>query len=222
MNILTRRLIGKEFHQHRLIMGATTVIGLVALLVATFGGMYFNIGMLTWLTVIVAFGVVLAMIGVASERKERSLQFVLSLPLSYGDYVRTKLFALILCYLGPWLILTVGAVVAVLVSPRLPDGLVTFAVLLCVFMLANYSVVLCAALHIASEGWMTVVIIVTNMNVTLFIFMVGAIPALHDHLWDATPAWNGAALSILGVELAAFATTMALPYLVAARRRDFV
>jgi ABC-2 type transport system permease protein len=222
MNTLTRKLIYREFHQHRLIIGATTVIGLVALLVATGGNMFFNIGMLTWLTAIVAFGVVLAMIGVASERKERTLQFVLSLPLSHGEYVRTKLLALVLCFVGPWTILTLGGVAAVLISPRIPDGLLTFTVLLCVFMLANYSVVLCAALHIASEGWMTVVIIVTNMNITLFIFMIGALPDIHSHLWDATPAWNGTAFSILAVELATLAITMSLPYFVAARRRDFV
>lgn len=222
MNTLTRKLIAKEFHQHRLIMAATTLTGLVSLLVATRGEMYFNIGMLTWLTAIVAFGVVLAMIGVSSERKERTLQFVLSLPLSHGEYVRTKLFGLVLTYLGPWTILTIGAVTAVLISPKLPDGLLPFTILLCVFMLANYSVVLCAALHVASEGWMTVVIIVTNMNITLFIFMIGAIPAVHDHLWDAAPAWNGTASIILAAELATLAVTMSLPYLVAARRRDFV
>jgi ABC-type transport system involved in multi-copper enzyme maturation permease subunit len=222
MNILTRKLIAREFHQHRLIMVATTLIGLVALLVAMGGQMYFNIGMLTWLTAVVAFGVVLAMIGVGSERKERTLQFVLSLPLSHGEYVRTKLIGLTLCYLGPWAILTLAAVAAVLISPKVPDGLLPFTVLLCVFMLANYSVVLCAALHIVSEGWMTVVIIVTNMNITLFIFMIGAIPAVHDHLWDATPLWNGTALSILLAELATLAITMSLPYFVAARRRDFV
>ena len=45
--------------------------------------MRFNIGMLIWLTTIVAFGVVLAMLGIATERKDRALQFVLSLPLSH-------------------------------------------------------------------------------------------------------------------------------------------
>jgi hypothetical protein len=148
------------------------------------------------------------------------LQFVLSLPLSHGEYVRTKLVALMLCYVVPWTILTLGAVAAVLLAPRLPDGLLPFAVLMCVFMLANFAIVLVAALHIASEGWMSVVIIVTNMNVTLFIFMVGAIPALHDYLQAPTPAWNTTTWTVLAVELASLAITLSLPYLVAARRRD--
>jgi ABC-2 type transport system permease protein len=222
MNIVTRLLIAREFHQHRWMIGSTILVGLAALLVATAGDMFYNIGMLTWLTAIVAFGVVLVMHGVASERKERTLQFVLSLPLSQGQYVRTKLIGLMLCYFVPWLVLTLGAAAAVLASPKLPDGLLPFAMLMCGFMLANYSIVLCAALHIASEGWMTVVIIITNMNVTLFIFMVGAIPSLHDHMKDPSPAWNSTVLAVLAVELATIVITLALPYFIAARRRDFI
>jgi len=222
MNMLTRKLIAKEFYIHRWLIIGTTVAGFVGLGIATEGEIRFNIGMLTWLTTIVAFGVVLAMLGIANERKERALQFVLSLPLSPGDYVRVKLFGLFLCYLVPWVILSAGAVVLLLVRPNLPDGLLPFAVLLSGFMLANFSVVLCGALHTASEGVMTIVIIVTNMNVTLFIFMVGGVPSLHDHLRAAAPVWNSTFWTVLAVELATLLVTLALPYFVAARRRDFI
>jgi hypothetical protein len=69
---------------------------------------------------------------------------------------------------------------------------------------------------------MTLLIIVTNMGVSLFIFMVGSIPALYDHLKDAQPVWNSAVWTVLAVELATLVLTMSLPYFVAARRRDFI
>ena len=221
MNTLARKLIAKEFYLNRWLIVGSTLTGLAGLLVAAGGEMRFNIGMITWLTTIVAFGVVLAMLGIATERKERALQFVLSLPLSPGDYVRIKLFGLLLCFFVPWAILSGGAVVLILVMPHLPDGLLTFAVLLCGFMLANFSVVLCGALHTASEGLMTIVIIVTNMNVTLFIFLIGGISSLNDNLHSPTPVWNDAFWTVLAVEIATLAVTLSLPYLVAARRRDF-
>ena len=65
------------------------------------------------------------------------------------------------------------------------------------------------------------VIIVTNMGVTLFIFLIGRIPALHDHLRDAAPVWNATFWTVLAVELATLVLTLSLPYFVAARRRDF-
>lgn len=222
MNMLTRKLIAKEFYLHRWLMVGSTVAGLAGLAIAAEGEMRFNIGMLTWLTAIIAFGVVLAMLGIASERKERALQFVLSLPLSPGDYVRIKLFGLFLCYLVPWAIMSAGAVVLLLVRPNLPDGLLPFALLLSGFMLANFSVVLCGALHTASEGVMTIVIIVTNMNVTLFIFLVGGVPALNDHLHASAPVWNDAFWIVLTAEAATLSIALSLPYFVAARRRDSI
>lgn len=222
MNILTRKLIAKEFYLHRWLIVGSTLAGLTGLAIAAEGQMRFNIGMLIWLTSIIAFGVMLAMLGIANERKERALQFVLSLPLSPGDYVRIKLFGLFLCYLVPWAILSAGAVALLLLRPNLPDGLLPFALLLSGFMLANFSVVLCGALHTASEGVMTFVIIVTNMSVTLFIFLVGAIPSLNDHLHAAAPMWNDAFWIVLASEAATLLIALSLPYFVAARRRDSI
>jgi len=221
MNTLARKLIAKDFYLNRWLIIGSTVAGLVSLLIAAEGKVRFNIGMLSWLTTLVAFGVVLVMLSIGNERKERTLQFILSLPLSHGDYVRIKVVGLLLCFLGPWAILSAGAVTLIAVMPNLADGLLPFAVLLCGFFLANYSVVLCGALHTATEGLITILIIVTNMNVTLFIFMVGALPSLNDHLHDPAPAWNSTFWTVLGAELATLVITLSLPYFVAARRRDF-
>lgn len=221
MNMLARKLIAKDFYLNRWLIIGSTVAGIVGLLIAAEGKVRFNIGMLTWLTTIVAFGIVLAMFAIANERKERALQFVLSLPLSYGDYVRIKLVGLLLCFLVPWSILSAGAVMLIAVMPNLPDGLMPYAVLMCGFFLANFSVVLSSSLHTASEGVMTLVIIVTNMGITLFIFLIGALPSLHDHLFAPAPVWNSTFWTVLAVEFATLVVALSLPYFVAARRRDF-
>jgi len=222
MNMLTRKLIAKDFYLNRWLITGSTAAGLAGLAVAAEGEMRFNIGMIIWLTTIVAFGVVLATFAIANERKERALQFVLSLPLSHGDYVRIKVIGLLLCFLVPWALLSAGAVALVAVMPRMPDGMLPIVVLLCGFMLANYSVVLCGALHTSSEGLMTLVIIVTNMSITLFIFLILGLPALREQLHAPAPLWNSTFWTVLSVEIATLAVTLSLPYFVAARRRDFI
>ena len=183
--------------------------------------MRFNVGMLIWLTTIIAFGVTLAMLSIASERKDRALQFVLSLPISPGDYIRTKLLGLMICFLVPWIVLTVGAMALVLIRPNLPDGLLPYALLLCVFMLANFSLVLSGRCtparrrHDAADH--------RDQHGRVAVHLHGrSIPALHDHLQDAQPVWNSAVWTVLAVELATLVLTMSLPYFVAARRRDFI
>jgi hypothetical protein len=221
MNALTRRLIAKDFYLQRWLIAIAIVGGIASLAIAAEGQMRFNIGVLGWITTMISFGIMVAMLGVVTERKERAQLFVLSLPLSHGDYVRIKLLALLSIYIPGWFVLSASAVTLLLLMPNLPDGLIPYTVLMCGFFLANFSIVLCGALHTASEGFMTAIIVVTNMGVSLFIFLVGSIAPIRDHFRDPTPVWNDAFWIVLAVEVAVFALALCLPHLFAARRRDF-
>jgi ABC-2 type transport system permease protein len=223
MNIVVRKLIAKELYVNRWFILGTALSGVFSALLAGSGSKAaFNIGMLTWITTIIAFGVMLGIYGVANERKEHSLLFVLSLPISTGDYVRAKQIGLSLCFFVPWLVSSVAAVALILIHPDIPDGLLPFTVLLCVFMLANFLLVVCGALHTRSEALMSAVIIVTNMAVSAFMFTIAAIPAIGAHLFGPTPVWNDTAWTVLAVELAVLVGAFLLPFLFAARRRDFI
>ena len=103
--------------------GSGAVAGVASILLAAFGGTAFNIGSLTWLTTIVAVGVMLALYGIMNERKEHTLQFVLSLPLSIGDYVRAKMLGLFLAFLIVWSLSSVAALLLVFAKASVPDGI---------------------------------------------------------------------------------------------------
>jgi ABC-2 type transport system permease protein len=220
VNTITRMLIAKELHQHRWLIATVLLSAVVSLGIATRGMMQFNVGVLVWLSAIIALGVILVLTGITNERKERSLLYVLSLPLSGGDYVRVKLLSLLACFVFAWLLLAAGSLALVLFDPDIPDGMLPYGVLLNVYLLANFTVLLCAGLHLRSEGLMTIVVITTNMGVTVYMFTVGATPALHDHMFGAAPVWNSAFWTVLVIELAVTAAALVLPLLVAARRRD--
>lgn len=222
MNTVARKLIAKELYVNRWFMVTGSVAGLVSVAIAATGKTGFNIGSLTWITSIIAVGVMLAIYGIQNERKENSLLFVLSLPLSIGDYVRAKQIGLALCYVVPWSISSVAAITMVMLSPERPHGFLPYLILLCMFLITNFSLVLCGALHVKSEGLMSAVVIVTNMAVTLFMFLVGGIEDVSAHMWGAVPVWNTAFWKILTFELITLVVAFTLPFLVAARRRDFI
>jgi hypothetical protein len=223
MNVVVRKLIAKELHVNRWFIIGATLSGVFSAVIAGSGSRAgFNIGMLAWITTIIAFGVMLGIYGVANERKEHSLLFVLSLPISVGDYVRAKQLGLSLCFFVPWLFSSAAALVLILVHPDIPDGLLPFTVLLCVFMLTNFLLVLCGALHARSEALMTAVIIVTNMAVSAFMFTVAAIPAIGANMFGPAPLWNNTTWTVLATELVVLAGAFLLPFLFAARRRDFI
>lgn len=222
MSVVVRKLVMKELYVNRWMITSAAGGAALAAAVAPLSRTAFNVGALTWLTVIIAYGAMLAIHGVMNERKEQSLQFVLSLPLSIGEYVRAKLIGLLLCFSIPWLVASVSAIAMVLIAPDVHDGLLPFTVALCVYMLASFSVVLCGALHARTEALVTATIVVTNMAISVFMFTVGALPAIHDHLDSPTPVWNTTIFNVFIVELIVLVIALALPLATAGRRRDFI
>ena len=222
MNAVARKLVLKELYVHRWMMATASAAVAGSALLCAFGKAAFNVGALAWMTTLIACGVMLAIYGVMNERKEQSLLFVLSLPVSTGQYVLAKIIGLLLAYLVPWLAATAAAVALGLLSPAINDGLLPYVVTLCGFLLANFAVVLSGTLLARSEGRVTALIIATNMAVSLFLFIVGALPGIRDHIGGPAPVWNGTVLAIVLVELAVFAFVLVLPLLTAARRRDFL
>ena len=222
MSIVTRKLIAKELYVNRWFVIGGALSGVASALIATLGKTGFNVGALTWLTSIIALGVMLALYGIMNERKEHALQFVLSLPLSIADYVRAKMLGLTLCFLVVWLISSAAALLLVFGKESIPDGIAPYTVLLCFFMLANFALVLCGTLYALSEAITSGVIVVTNMGVSIFMFTVGPMPGINEHMWAAAPVWNSTFWTVLGCELAVLAIAFALPFFLAARRRDFL
>jgi len=127
-----------------------------------------------------------------------------------------------LCFLVPWATLSAGAVVLVLANPGMADGILPFTILLCGFLLTNFAMILCCALFARSEGVITLAIIVHNINISLFIFVIGPISAFRDHLQDPSPTWGPEFWTVLAIESAVLLIICSLPYFVAARRRDFI
>jgi ABC-2 type transport system permease protein len=222
MNIVTRKLIAKELYVNRWFVAGGVLSGVASILIATLGKTGFNVGALTWLTTIIATGVMLALHGIMNERKEQALQFVLSLPLSIADYVRAKMLGLTLCFLVMWLASSAAVLVLIFAKQDVPDGIAPYTVLLCVFMLANFAVVLCGTLHAKSEAITSAVIIVTNMGVSIFMFTVGPMEGINKHMWGPSPVWNDTFWTVLGCELAVLVIAFTLPFFLAARRRDFI
>ena len=222
MNLVIRKLIAKELYVNRWLIAGGALSGVASVLIASFGKGPFNIGALTWLTTIIATGVMMALYGIMNERKEHALQFVLSLPLSIAGYVRAKMIGLTACFLVVWLPSCAAALLLVFVNDAIPDGLAAYLVLLCMFMLANFAVVLCGALQARTEALTSAVIIVTNMGVSIFMFTIGPLPGIQKNMWAAAPVWNSTFWTVLGCELAVLVIAFILPFFLAARRRDFL
>ena len=198
---VSRKLIAKELYINRLFIWFALIAGLLCLAVSWTSRIAFAIGGIGFITIVIAYAVVLAMVSIATERKEKSIIFVMSLPISRAEYVRAKSLGVLLSFLVPWAVLLVSAVV-VIKATLIPDGMILLTVLFMGFVLADFCVLVVALMYAKSELVMIPIVIIVNVSVTFFLTGVMNLTSVGPAAARDAVAWDTTVLSILGGEAA--------------------
>ena len=214
---VSRKLIAKELYINRLFIWFALIAGLLCLAVSWTSRIAFAIGGIGFITIVIAYAVVLAMVSIATERKEKSVVFVMSLPISRAQYMRAKSLGVLLSFLVPWTVLLVAAV-AVIKATLIPDGMILLTVLFMGFVLADFCILVVALTYAKSELVMIPIVILVNISVTFFVTGVMNLTNVGPAAGRNVLVWDTTALTILGGE----AALMAIAFLVFAwmNRRD--
>jgi len=131
-----------------------------------------------------------------NERKEQTLAFVMSLPVSPMDFTVSKLAGNLLTFGVPFLLLLGGTLAVVLLTP-LPDGLVVYSLLIFAYILFAYAVSLAAVMSVTSEGWATFAMIGSMLLINPYIMALAQVPAISDRINVDAVAWTPTAVAIL-------------------------
>ena len=181
-----------------------------------------TIGFILLLTSIVALGVFIAIYGIMTERKEKTLLFVLSLPISTTQYTAAKVASSLIAFLIPWLVLTLTIVVLTVALDEPLDGRLPFTVTMMFFFLANFCVLIAVLLISGTEVWSVVGVVFTNILVSVYLTTVQQLPGIREYLEGPIAVWSPTILTILGVEAAVIALSLGLTFFVQSRKKDFV
>ena len=220
---LIRRLVLKDWHFLRLPLTLYLVGGVASLVLvsrpSTFG---FYIGSTLLISIVITVGIHLAMATVVEERTKQTLPFVMSLPISPLEYATAKLASCLLLYVVPWLVLAVGTVAVIARSAAIPDGLIPYAVLVLTWLFVAYCLILAVALVTESQGWTIATMVVTNLALQAFLYLVSHQPAIAAEMKGQAILWSSPSLAILGAELAVIVALLALTFALQARKTDFL
>lgn len=220
------RLIAKDLYLYRWLIAGALLAGIASLAVSRFSGgdnvsTGPNLGIILFMTTIIAFGIFLAMLGILKERQDRSQLFVLSLPVSAARYSIAKVLAALIAFLVPWLVLTAGVVLLTFASEA-PDGGIPMFVVMMTFFFANFCVLMAVAVSSTSELGPIAGILITNVSVPLFLGKVGRLPGVAGRAQDAAATWSPAILTVLGLEIALILLSLGLAFYLPSRKKDFV
>jgi len=200
-----------------------SLAGVVATLgiIATGGKVAFLFGLILLIMVIISIGAQMAVATVVAERKEQTLPFVTSLPISYREYTASKLWGNLLIFLVPWFMMVLGSIGLLLWSPS-SRGLIPYAAIMSTEILLSTCLILSVALITESQGWTVAAIMVGNLAVNGIGYVVAHIGGIAKGMWGPTIQWSGAASAVLLAEFATITLLLGGTFFVQSKKKDFL
>jgi ABC-2 type transport system permease protein len=220
---LTGKLILKDWYLQRWLILMALLGGLGALGIVCLGGQLpFIIGLILFVTALVAAGAQLPVGSIINERKEQTLPFVMSLPISFREYTASKLVGTFSIFFLLWAAL-VGCVGILFILPNgLPHGMFPFTAIMAVELLLSNCLVIVVALVTESQKWTISAVMVGNVALDLIGFSIIRLPGIAAGFRSAQVMWSSTASVILLTEFALIAGLLCLCVFLQSRKKDFL
>jgi ABC-2 type transport system permease protein len=218
---MVKRLILKDWYFQRWPIAGLLAGGVLAiLLMCRTGNGWFYAGTVLLITALIGLSIELAMTTVVNERKNQTLAFVMSLPVSARDYTIAKILANLLIFLLPFVAL--AAATLGIFSIGNAGGLIPFSAIVMGEIFASYCFLLSVALVSESEGWTIGAIVTSNLGLQGFLYYVSHIPSIGGTMSGHQAVWSPAAISLLLAELGAVIVLLIVTFVLQDRKSDFL
>ena len=219
---IVKRLILKDWYLQRWAILAS-LAGVVATLgiIASGGKVGFLLGLILLIMVIISIGAHMAVSTVVNQRKEQTLSFEMSLPISYREYTAAKIWGNLIIFLIPLLAMVLGSFGMLLFSPS-SRGLLPYTAIMSTEILLSTCLILAVALITESQGWTVTAIMIGNLAVNGIGYIIAHIAGIAKGMWGSTIQWSGAASAVLFAEFTTIALLLGITFFVQAKKKDFL
>jgi ABC-2 type transport system permease protein len=202
---------------------AAYMLGLIValILIGTAKTVPFYIGSLLLMCLLLCVGGFSIQSSVMNDRKEKTLPFVMSLPIDAGDLFWAKILSTMTIYAVPFFMVVIVWMFLVFYTP-IPDGFLVWSLLFLCFLALLFVLSLSAAVVIESEGWITFVMISLSVLVSPYMMGLAQIDDIQRYTKGEVIVWNSAALTIMGAQIAIGALALWVAYRVHTRKTTFL
>lgn len=199
-----KQLVYKDWYLNRKLIAAYVGGAIFSLGIISLGEWQFFMGAILLMSMMIGLGNHQLGTTMINERKEQTLAFVMSLPVSPADYAMAKFLSNVVIFVVPWSILTALTVAVILLTP-LPDGFLAFAILVCVLILLNHCLSWCVAMVTASEGAILIIMIGLNCLLNPALYVLSKFPEIGGYTQQPVFFWGSTATYVLLVQILAIA-----------------
>ena len=215
------KLVMKDLRLAWPLVAGSLILGVLSLAVSPWSAVAFFVGGSALIVALILLNIMLVTSSLMSERKEKIRVFMLSMPVSTTEYNVAKLLSSLIAYLVPAVLLTLGGVVLLLVTP-LPNGFIPLFVATSVHCLFYFCVFLAFALVTDSQGWITTVIVSGNVSISFLVPGLINLSSVGPNLPTDSIVWGADVVTLMTVELVLAAAALAISFVVNSKKTEFV
>lgn len=220
---MIRHLVRKDWHFNRFIMLFYLLSGVLCLAAMPLPlENAFSIAAILLIVVLFSLGVHVVIDSILYERQQMTLPFVMSLPVTSIDYTAAKLLSILAVFVVPWLAIVAGAVVTTFVSSSIPNGAVTYFLVILIQFVVIFSLMLGTALVTESTGGTVVMIVAANLLLQFTLHYVPKLPDFQASLNSETVSWSPAFFAIVGLQVTAVLAVLGATFYLQSRKTDFI
>lgn len=220
---MIKHLILKDWYLQRWMILSSLVGGAAALgIVCTGGKAAFMLGLILLIMVLIAVGAQLPVATMVHERKEQTLSFVMSLPISYREYTTAKILGTLAIFLIPWLVLVLGSLALFVVPHGVSHGLLPYTAIMAVEILVGTCLTIAVALVTESQGWTVSAVMTGNLAFNVVGYAVAHLPGIARGMGSSSIMWSPTASAVLLTEFAVITLLLCLTFFLQSRKTDFI
>lgn len=197
-----KQLVYKDWYLNRKLLAVYVGGGIFSLSIISLGEWQFFMGAIMFITMLVAMGNHQLSVTMINERKEQTLAFVMSLPVSPADYAMAKFLSNMVLFFIPWALLTLITALVILFTP-LPDGLLAFTLLICLLIAVNHCICWSVTMATETEGSFLMVMIGLNCLLNPALYFLARSPGIGAHNLNPSFIWTSTATLLLLGEILA-------------------
>ncbi len=216
------QLVRKDLHIMRTSILWWWAGGAAAILIAVLSSQTFIFSMILFIACMMGAGVHMVIRTVIEERREQTLAFIMSLPITVKEYTSAKLIANLAVFLSVWLTLSGASFALFIGSDGLPVGAIPFVTIVLVGIFLGNTLVLSTSLITESMGWAIGSTVVANLGNQIFLRWVADLPGISSVIGGNVAAWNQTVIIVIAGQLIATIVLIALAYVLQVRKTDFI
>jgi hypothetical protein len=222
-SFMIKKLVQKDWFLSRYPVYMCLVLGyggLISFLLGGFYGAYLGAVALDIAAVMLMFILPLGI--VTMERKEQTLVFLMSLPISNLEYTVAKTLSCLGVYILTWSLLYIGAIAMLMIRIDIGNTIIPYFTFLFVGVLMFYALCFAIAMVTESEAITSTALAVSNVTIQVSIGLGMTFAGIRESLSSPTILWNTPIVTGLIIEVTVAVLSLAAMFYFQLRKKDFL